>query len=130
MKKLPDTNLIIRFLLNDIPSQAKAVKKILDADGEEVILTDVGLAEIVWVLTSYYQLSKVEVVNKLLDLLSLKTIQANKSTLVRALKLYQSLNIDFIDAYLAAYAYDRELSEIYSYDRDFDKIKFLNRKEP
>ena len=130
MRKLLDTNLFIRFLLKDIPSQAQAVKKILETGSEELILTDVGLAEIVWVLTSYYQLPKTEVVDKLLNLLALKTIQANKDILVRALKSYQSLNIDFIDAYLGAYAQNQGLSDIYSYDRDFDKIKYLNRREP
>jgi len=109
MRKLLDTNLFIRFLLKDIPSQAQAVKKILETGSEELILTDVGLAEIVWVLTSYYQLPKTEVVDKLLNLLALKKIQANKDILVRALKSYQSLNIDFIDAYLGAYAQNQGL---------------------
>lgn len=130
MRKLLDTNLIIRFLLKDIPSQAQAVKKMLETYGEELILTDVGLAEIVWVLTSYYQLPRAEVVNKLLDLLSLKTIQANREVLIRALELYQSLNIDFIDAYLGAFAQNQGLNDIYSYDKDFDKIKSLKRIEP
>ena len=130
MRKLLDTNLVIRFLIKDSPPKARAVKKILESEGEEIILTDVGLAEIVWVLTSYYQLSKVEVVDKLLDLLSLKTIQANKHILVKALKLYQSLNVDFIDAYLGAYAENIGVKDVYSFDKDFDKIPEVNRLEP
>lgn len=130
MRKLLDSNLLIRFLLNDIPNQAKAVRKILVSNEEELVLTDVALAEIVWVLTSYYQLPKSEVVDKLLDLLTLDTIHANKPVLYRALSLYKSLNIDFIDAYLAAFAEKEGMETVYSYDEDFDKIKFLKRKEP
>lgn len=130
MRKLLDTNLVIRFLLKDIPNQAEAVRKILASDEEELVLTDVALAEIVWVLTSYYQLPKTDVVDKLLDLLTLDTIHANKQVLYKALFLYKSLNIDFIDAYLAAFAEDGGIESIYSYDKDFDKIKFLKRKEP
>lgn len=130
MRKLLDTNLVIRFLLKDIPNQAEAVRKILASDEEELVLTDVALAEIVWVLTSYYQLPKTDVVDKLLDLLTLDTIHANKQVLYKALFLYKSLNIDFIDAYLAAFAEDGGIESIYSYDEDFDKIKFLKRKEP
>ena len=128
--KLLDTNLIIRFFLNDNPPQAEAVQKILESEHEELVLTDVSLAEIIWVLTSYYKLPKSEVVNKLLDLLTLEAIRANKQVLYKALFLYKSLNIDFIDAYLGAFAENEGIKSIYSYDKDFDKIKSLKRKEP
>lgn len=129
-KKILDTNLIIRFFLNDKPPQAEAVQKLLQSSQQELILTDVSLAEIVWVLTSYYQLPKSEVADKLLDLLTLETIHANKQRLIRALFLYKSFSIDFVDAYLGAFAETEGIDTIYSYDEDFDKIKALKRKEP
>src|SRR3989338_4694629 len=39
-------------------------------------------------------------------------------------------NIDFIDAYHAAYASLKSFDVIYSYDKDFDKVKGVKRIEP
>ena len=54
----------------------------------------------------------------------------NKRAVLRALSLYGSVTLDFGDALLAA-AMEREgASELYSFDRDFDRSPWLNRREP
>jgi predicted nucleic acid-binding protein len=62
MKKyLLDTNVLLRFLLGDHDELSpKAVRLFRQAANREclVILTDLGIAEAVWVLTSYYKLQK------------------------------------------------------------------------
>ncbi len=130
MKKLLDSNLLLRFLLNDNTEQANAVQKLLESCTDELILTDVSIAEIIWVLTSYYKLPKQEVADKIKLLLALKTIYANKPVLFKALSIYQSTNVDYIDAYVAAYAEDEQAAGIYSFDKDFEKIASVKRLEP
>lgn len=127
---LIDANLIIRFLTEDDNIKATAVGKLLSHSKEPLLLTDVTLAEIVWVLTSYYEIPKENVCDKLQSLLMLENIQANKELLLQALALYQNHNISFIDAYLASYALTEKINKIYSFDRDFDKIKKIKRLEP
>jgi uncharacterized protein len=130
MAKIVDANLLIRFLLNDIPAQAKAVEKLLQNQKEELILTDVTVAEIIWVLTSYYEIPKMQVVEKMRQLLSIQTIQANKKLLAKAFLFYDIYNIAYIDAYLVAYSMEDKLEGIYSFDQGLDKVKILKRFEP
>jgi len=47
-----------------------------------------------------------------------------------ALALYGRKNIDYIDAYNAVSMRRFGLTEIYSYDEDFDAIEGIRRKEP
>lgn len=129
--KIIDTNIIIRFLLKDHPTQSKSTKKLLENSPEDLLLPDMVIAEIIWLLTSYYKLSKRDIIEKIQDILTLEKIQANKDLIYKALMFYQTYNIDFIDAYLAAYCNEKKnIKGIYSFDKDFDKIKDIKRFEP
>ena len=127
--KLIDANIIIRFLLKDHLTQSPA-KKLLENLEENLLLTDVAVAEIIWLLISYYKLSRKEVVEKIYPILNLPSIDCNKPVLIRALYIYKNFNVDYIDAYLAAFMDEENLEGIYSFDKDFDKIKDIKRFEP
>lgn len=129
MAKLVDANLIIRFLLNDNLSQAEATEKLF-ASSEELILTDLTLAEIVWTLQSVYRFPKQEITQKVKHILSLEIFDANYNLLNNSLKLYQEYNISFADAYLLAYVQEKNLEGIYSFDRGLDKVKTIKRFKP
>ena len=128
--KLIDSNLLLRLLTNDDPTQAEAVEKLLKFSPEPIFLPDVTVAEIVWVLSSFYRLSKEEIIEKIYILLSSRNIDCNKALLLRSLYFYRSFNIAFIDAYLAAYCEQEKLEGIYSFDKDLDKIKEVKRFKP
>lgn len=130
MTKLLDANTVIRYLVADDPKKSTRIERILTKSFEKLILTDVSLVEIVWVLDSHYQIAKREIVGKLQTLLLLDVIEANKSLLSDALDIYWSHNIDFIDAYIAAYAKGKGIDVIVSYDRDLDKVTDVTREEP
>ncbi len=130
MAKLLDANTIIRYLTADDEKKAKRVERILKKTAEVFILTDVSVAEVVWVLESHYRIPKSEIVAKLRLFLALEAIDADKTLLSRALDYYWSRNIDYIDAYLAAYAARHQVNTIISYDRDLDKISGISREEP
>ena len=127
--KLLDTNIIIRFLLNDHSTQSPASKKLLETS-DALILTDVAIAEIVWLLSSFYKLPKEEIVEKIYELFKINSLIVNKQPILRALYFYQNLSIDFIDAYLTAYAEEERLEGIYSFDKSLDKIREIKRFEP
>lgn len=130
MSKLIDANLIIRYLIQDDPIKAGAVQKLLKNSKEPLILTDMVLAELVWTLSSHYHLSKEEISDKLQSLLALNTIESNQQLLSQSLEIYRTFNIDFVDAYLVATAENQKLPGIYSFDKDFDKVKTVKRFEP
>ncbi len=129
-RHLIDTNLLLRFLLNDMPSQAQAVSNLLQNPPGVLIVTDVAFAELAWVLVSFYQFPKDEIIEKLYSILNMDILSLNKSLLSKTLKIYRDNQIDYIDAYHAAVVSQDSLASIYSYDRDFDKISTIKRQEP
>lgn len=129
MTKLLDANLIVRFLVNDDLKKADAVEKLLRGK-EELLLTDVTVAEIIWVMASYYKHSPKKICEEIESLLHLPIIKCNRKTLLCGLEFYREFNIDWIDAYSAAFAIEENIKEIYSYDKDLDKIKVISRIEP
>ena len=67
----------------------------------------------------------------LLPLIDLPDIRLpHKRLYERIFKLYTSLPRDYIDAYHAALAEWRGGTEIISYDRHFDQVLGLQRREP
>lgn len=129
--KILDTNVIVRFLLNDHPTQSQAAKKLLENPLENLLLLDIVIAEIIWLLTSYYKFPKQDVIEKIKSILNLEKIQVNKEVIYGALMFYQTNTIDFIDAYLAAYCTQKKNTKgVYSFDKDLDKIKAIKRFEP
>ncbi len=128
-RNLVDTNLIIRFLVNDDPLKVQSVERLLKEKDNSNILLDTIVAEIIWVLTSYYSLQKKEVVEKIRALIHVNTVECNDFLLNRALTIWEENNISYIDSYLAAVA---ELGKftLYSYDVKFHSITTIKVLEP
>jgi predicted nucleic-acid-binding protein len=132
--KFIDTNIFIRFLTDDIPEKADACENLFREAAEKnesFFTTEMVIAEIIWVLESYYELPKKEVqemVEKILITPFLFCPQ--KDLILNALSLYGDKNIDYIDAYNASILKEQGIKEVYSYDRHFDKINWVNRIEP
>lgn len=130
MAKIIDANIVLRFLLGDSPTKTAAIKKLLGNKEEKLILTDVTIAEIIWTLSAHYQKPKGYICEKVFYLLELPGVTFSRPLILNAILLYQNHNIDYIDAYIAAYAQENKISEIVSYDRHLDKIKEIQRIEP
>ncbi len=67
MKAL-DTNIVVRFLLNDDPRQGRRAKRLLmvaEAADEPLLLTNPVLLELLWVLAAVYDFSRDEVLDAL-----------------------------------------------------------------
>lgn len=128
-KNLLDTNLIIRFLVNDNPQKVSRVEKLLADKNNTNILLDTIVAEIIWVLSSYYSLKKPEVIEKISALIHLDTIDCNAILLSEALSIWEENNISYVDSYLIAVA---KLGNIllFSYDDKLKSIKQVTVKEP
>ena len=129
-----DTNVFIRFLTNDVPQKADACEKIFKRaieKKESLFTTELVIAEIIWVLESFYKLKKEEVRNKLEKILNTPNLMCpNKNLILIALTLYSKKDIDFIYAYNALILKEEGISEVYSYDGDYNSINWLTRLEP
>ncbi len=116
-----DTNIFIRYLTNDDPVKADRVEKLLSeaAAGKiRLVTAEMVLAEVVWVLESFYGLKNVEVGSMVKAILATPGLEVLNSALVeKALEYYLAHNIDFVDGYIAAVMDKHKISDIYSYDK-------------
>ena len=123
-----DTNLFLRYLTNDVPAQADAVEKVIHraAKGQvKLVTTNMVIAEIVWTLESYYELEKIEIQNMVLGILNTDGLDGVDSDLIlQAIIPYAEKNVDFIDAFNAAWMNKNHISKAYTFDQ-----KHFNRFE-
>jgi predicted nucleic acid-binding protein len=130
-----DTNLFIRYLVNDDPGKADRVEKLLEQakSGKiRLVTADLVIAEVIWVLESAYGLKNVEITPMVKGILATPGIEVTNAELVgRSLDYYESLNIDFIDGYIAAVMDKMKITDIYSFDKKhISRIRELKRIEP
>jgi predicted nucleic acid-binding protein len=130
---LVDTNVIVRFLTGDHPVHSPRSRKLFGraAAGDlSLVVTDLTLAETVWVLQSVYSLDRDAITAALKDLIEFAGIEVqNKAILLSALRNFAQTDVDFVDAYHAAVATAESLG-IASFDRDFDQFAGVKRVEP
>lgn len=129
-----DTNILLRYLTRDDEQKAqRALALLLKVErGEERIITSsLVIFEVVFTLQSFYKVPRQRIKELILPIIALRGLQLpDKSVYNHAFDLYTSKNISFADAYNAAYMLSEEISNIYSWDRDFDKIEGIIRVEP
>jgi uncharacterized protein len=130
-----DTNLFLRYLTNDIPAQADLVESLLQrAAAEEIILVTTALviAEIAWTLASFYKLSREQIRDRILAILNTPGLEvAEADLLIAAATNYAAKNVDFIDAYNAAWIAQQQIVTAYTFDRKhFARFENINVKTP
>ena len=121
-----DTNIFIRFLIGDNPRQAKQAGKYFalakDKKIQIVILSEI-IQEMDYVLKKVYGLSKLEIAQKLSNIVSSPYFDPeDRSIWIRSLDLYPRTNFDLVDIFLFEKA-KSENGEVLSFDRDFAKLK-------
>lgn len=130
-----DTNLFIRYLTNDDQKKADRVENLLEdasAGKLKLITTEMVIAEIVWVLESSYDMKPKDISPMIKGILSTPGLEVlNEINVKRAVQLYNDFNIDFIDAYIAAVMEQRNINELYSFDRKhISRLPGITRIEP
>jgi predicted nucleic-acid-binding protein len=130
VRALVDTNILVRHLTGDPPSQAKRATEFLRGS-HELILTDLVLAEMVYVLESFYEVSRTDIAAMARALLALPSIVAgDHDLLLRAVEIYEVDRLDFAEAYLVALAEISDVKRVASFDRQIDRVKSVHRVEP
>lgn len=127
MAAVVDTSVLIKFLTGDPPAQARAAGKLLAAD-LPLILTDVVIAECVYVLESFYRFEPDAITDRIRYIIEFEGVVVTSRGLIhRALDLYQAGH-DFADAYIVAHAEDLRC-DVASFDKGIDRIGTVRRIE-
>jgi predicted nucleic-acid-binding protein len=81
-----DTNVVVRYLVQDDPKQSKQATQAIEkaaAEGKTLAISQVTLCEIVWVLERCYSLGKKELVAVIKQILKTQQINVEQDTVAR-----------------------------------------------
>jgi len=110
-----DTNVVLRLLLNDVPEHAKAAANFVGRSS--CYITDVVVAECVFVLEKAYKFDRRVITESLMNLFDLNTLAFNEAVITNAFELYLSSRaLSFADCYSVAEAALRE-NELLTFDK-------------
>ena len=132
MNAFIDTNVVIRHLTGDPPEMAQCASRFLAAAGAgELRLADLVLAEIVYVLESFYKVPRGQVAEYARAIVAFPAIRVDDpAMLLRAIEVYEKDRLDFADAYLVALAERSGLGVVVSFDKAIDRVDSIRRVAP
>jgi len=103
-----DTNYFLRFLLADVGHEHNTARKLFQdgaSGAQKLFSSTIVVFEIYWVLASFYQKEKQELVAILNGILAMGFVKLGERQVIKdALELFARESIDFEDAYNATYA--------------------------
>jgi|SRR5579884_1249543 len=131
-----DTNVFLRHFLNDDPDKSRAARELfrsIERGSVTAWTTSLVIAEIVLVLSNakIYGVDRATIRDLLLPILSLPHLKLDhKRVYPRVFEHYVTYSVDYVDAYHAALVEHHGQDEVMSFDRDFDLIAGIHRREP
>lgn len=123
--KFVDTNVLIR-LWEEKPEFVNWFTR-LSNNKKNIYVPSIVIAEVIWVLSSFYKKSRVEVKKFVDSVVNTKCIKiVTKHDINKALYLYENSNVKFTDCIIASYLNTNDV--IISEDHDFDKLSDVRRE--
>ena len=117
--KIVDANIVLRYLLADVPTLFTRSEQILEKEG--VYLPFQVLAEVVYVLDKVYAVSRREISASMAELLKYPTVSTfSAEVAIRGLEIYADSSLDIVDSLLCGYR-SVQGAEIVSFDKKLNK---------
>ena len=133
-KYLVDTNIFLRILQKDNLKMFDACKKLFEKCEQgkiKLYTSNLVILELVWTLKNFYKEKKEQIVDEIFSILNFPNLDIeDKELLLETLMLWQHKNTDFSDVYNYVLAKKTNITNIYSYDKDFDQFDKKIRIEP
>ena len=130
MSAFVDTNILVRHLTGDPPTQAARATRFL-AKADDLLLADLVVAEVVDVLESFFEVPRPKVAELVRSIIAFQTVVVlDPAMLLRALEVYEVERLDFADAYLVAQAERSGIGVVASFDKAIDRVTTIRRIEP
>lgn len=130
MTAFVDTNILVRHLTGDPPEMAARATAYVRTE-TDLLLTDLVVAETVYVLESFYETPRDQVAQAMRSLVGFDSVVCvDSALLLRAIEVYETDRIDFAEAYLVACAESTGVGKVVSFDRSLDRVHSVERIEP
>ena len=113
-----DTNMILRYLLNDNKEMAEQAEKYIEH--EDVLVTIEVIAEVIYVLKGVYSLERKKISDTVKDFLDLVSCQ-EKEIVNLAVDIFGEKNLDFVDCVLYAYHKLKNM-QVITFDKKLIKL--------
>jgi predicted nucleic acid-binding protein len=123
-----DTNVIIRYMTQDEPTMAEAARQLfeqVDAGTATITTCEAVITEVVHILSSkaLYNVSHDEIKKHLRNFLRMKGLKiVNKSVYLRALDIYATTNLNFVDALGIEHTRHGKLTILWTFDEGMHKV--------
>ena len=117
-----DTNVILRYLLNDIPEQADKAGEVIDSGA--YTLPEI-VAEVVYVLVKLYSVPR-DKISEIVSPIFEEVVISDKDIVLLALKIFSETKFDFVDSLLIARR-ELKLEDIFTFDKKLaNRFKLVN----
>lgn len=125
-----DTNILVRFVTHDDSPQTERVFRLLARPSESFFISNLALAELVWVLGYCYHWTRAEVADALLKILHTNNVVVEDEEQVELAVLAYQRSGDLADHLLVATARQQGCNFLASFDRDLAKAHLDFVQEP
>jgi predicted nucleic acid-binding protein len=125
-----DASVLVRHLTGE-PAElaARATAYLYAAD--ELLLSDLVVAELVHVLQSFYEAPRPAIAQAVRSLVAFDTIVCvDPALLLRTVEVFETAGVDFATAYQVACAETAGVGRIVSFDATIDRVPTVGRIEP
>ncbi|MCX5886789.1 MAG: PIN domain-containing protein [Proteobacteria bacterium] len=126
-EKIVDANVILRFFVRDNEEKflrAKAFIQRLELGKENVLMTEIVFAEVVWVLNKVYEVPRQEIADTFSKVIGYQGIRTmlEKEIFQESLRLYAKHSLDIQDVFLAVLSKNKGCPIITFDKHDFKKL--------
>jgi len=114
-----DTNVLVRYIMQDDPKQSPKANKIIDAlsSDDPGFITVVSVIELYWVLTAGYALTDEQFLQAMEGILRTKQfVVENADQVLRALRVFEKGRSDFADCLIERTAASAGCAQTMTFD--------------
>jgi predicted nucleic acid-binding protein len=130
MTSFVDADVLVHHLTGD-PAELAARATAFLYSADELLLTDLVIAETASVLEFFYEAPRDAIARALRSLLAFEAVVCvDAPLLLRAVEVYETTELEFAAAYLVACAESTGVGSIVSFDRALDRVTTAGRVEP
>lgn len=130
MKAL-DTNILVRFLIQDDKQQAQTVETLLNQaenNKQSFYVTLLVVLELIWVMEAVYEVTREDILLSINELLSMPVLNFEKQKVVRQfISVAQTSRFDLSDLLIALSALQEGCDTTYTFDKKAAKFKFFEK---
>ena len=124
-----DTNLLIRFLTGDDEVQARkvySVFKTAETENKELFVPLLVVLEMIWVLESVYEVSRMDILDSISDLLLMPVLKFEQPSVLQQLLLSaQDNKYDLSDLLIALSAKANGCKSVVTFDQKAAKLNLF-----